>query len=98
VASNTDDAVARFDRNPATGDLAPAGCVEDNDTGDGACGKSTDGLDRPAAVAVSPDGTSVYVTSTQDDASTMTRSGRVPITAPPASRPRTASTGRGRSP
>jgi DNA-binding beta-propeller fold protein YncE len=68
VASNADDAVARFDRDPATGDLTPRGCVEDNDTGDGSCAKSTDGLDRPGGVAVSPDGESVYVASIQDDA------------------------------
>jgi sugar lactone lactonase YvrE len=68
VASNAADAIVRFDRDPATGDLTPAGCVEDNDTGSGVCRKSTDGLDRAASVAVSPAGTSVYAASTQDDA------------------------------
>ena len=68
VAASDADAIVRFDRDPATGDLTPMGCVEDNDTGASGCAQSTDGLDRAAAVAVSPDGSTVYVAGTDDDA------------------------------
>jgi DNA-binding beta-propeller fold protein YncE len=67
VASGVDDAIARFDRNPATGALAPQGCI--SDVGDPAgCGTTQQGLDAAFAVAVSPDGTSVYVPSRGDSA------------------------------
>lgn len=68
VAASDADAIVRFDRDPATGDLTPMGCVEDNDTGASGCAQSADGLDRAAAVAVSPDGSTVYVAGTDDDA------------------------------
>jgi DNA-binding beta-propeller fold protein YncE len=69
VAARNSDAVAIFDRDPATGALVQkagtAGCV--SETGAGPC---QDGwaLDGPAAVAVSPDGKSVYVASEVSDA------------------------------
>ena len=65
VTAATMNAVAVFDRNPATGELTQkagtAGCV--SETGD--AGECQDGvaLDGMRDVAVSPDGTSVYVTS-----------------------------------
>jgi len=65
VASEDSDAVAVLSREPSTGILAPlpgtAGCVSETGNG-GACtvGRALDG---PKAVAVSPDGASVYVTA-----------------------------------
>jgi DNA-binding beta-propeller fold protein YncE len=63
------DAVAIFDRDPATGALTQrdgsAGCVSEGGKKD-ACRKGR-GLLAPDAVAVSPDGQSVYVTSTGSD-------------------------------
>jgi hypothetical protein len=57
-------AVARLNRDPATGWIAqPAGtggCI--SDTGAGICANGH-GLDNPYSVAVSPDGKSVYSTS-----------------------------------
>jgi DNA-binding beta-propeller fold protein YncE len=44
-----------------TGDLTPQGCTEDPGAPDG-CADSTGGLSGAVAVAVSPDGKSVYVT------------------------------------
>ncbi len=66
VASAVDDAVARFDRDPTTGVLTPAGCIQDAGLGD--CGANQQGLDFAAGVAVAPDGRSVYVASANDDA------------------------------
>ena len=66
--SNSDDAIARFDRDPGTGALTPQGCVDDDDTGADACAQSADGLDGAIGVAVSPDGDSVYVAAAADDA------------------------------
>ena len=50
--------------------LAPAGCVEDNDSPDGpdTCAAMTDGLNGASGVAISPDGTSAYAVSYIDDA------------------------------
>ena len=70
VASRGSDAVAVLDRDSDTGELTQkpgtAGCISEDGTG-GAC---TDGvaLDRPRLVAISPDGTSVYVASWDSDA------------------------------
>ena len=67
VASSTDDSVSRFDR-AADGTLTPAGCFED--AGLDGCGtgttNETPGLNGASAVAVSPDGRSVYVTAVND--------------------------------
>ena len=68
VASALDDAIVRFDRNTATGELTPRGCVQDNDTGTDDCAQSADGLGLPFSIAVSPDGESVYAASRGDDA------------------------------
>jgi DNA-binding beta-propeller fold protein YncE len=63
VASPESDAVAVFDRDPATGTLTPkpgtAGCVSEDGSG-GGCQDGT-ALDFTSDVPVSPDGTSVYV-------------------------------------
>ena len=67
VASSTDDAIVRFDRNPATGALSGQGCIAD--VGDTAgCGTTQQGLNGASGVAVSPDGSSVYVASFTEDA------------------------------
>jgi DNA-binding beta-propeller fold protein YncE len=70
VASDESDAVAVFDRNTTTGELTQkvgtAGCVSETGTG-GACQDGV-ALDAPRAVAVSPDGASVYVASLLGDA------------------------------
>ena len=68
AASQFDDAVVRFDRDPATGALTPQGCVDDNDTGGDTCGTDTDGLGETKSVALSPDGTSLYAVSAADSA------------------------------
>jgi DNA-binding beta-propeller fold protein YncE len=64
VASYSSNAVARLNRNPTTGALTQpagaAGCVSEN--GAGPCGDGH-GLVGPVSVAVSPDGKSVYVAS-----------------------------------
>lgn len=64
VASSTSDAIAVFQRDPATGKLTQAagqaGCI----AAGGAKGCATGlGLDGPNSVAVSPDGENVYATS-----------------------------------
>ena len=61
VAGGTDDAVAVFSRNAGTGQLA---FVEAQFDGIG----GVDGLNGASSVAIAPDGTSVYVAGTLDDA------------------------------
>ena len=66
AASTGDDAIVRFDR-AADGTLTAQGCVAD--VGDVAgCGTVAQGLGGAFAVAVSPDGASVYAVSSADDA------------------------------
>jgi DNA-binding beta-propeller fold protein YncE len=64
VAAMESDAVAIFDRDPRTGALAQIpgkrGCVSEGGSS-GAC-RDGNALRSPGGVAVSPDGTSVYVT------------------------------------
>ena len=73
VGSQSDDAVVRFDRDPVTGALTPAGCIDDNDTvsspgqGEDICAESADGLWQVYDVTVSPEGNSVYATSGGND-------------------------------
>jgi DNA-binding beta-propeller fold protein YncE len=52
----------------AVGDLTPIGCIDDEDSGPDTCAATGDGLERPEAVAVSPDGRSVYTVSSDDEA------------------------------
>lgn len=61
VGSSVDDAVAIYERDPATGALEFLDAVVDGVDG-------VDGLDNPAGVAVSPDGKNVYATSLIDNA------------------------------
>lgn len=69
VTAVNDDALVRFDR-AADGALTPAGCFED--AGQGGCGAGptadVPGLNGARAIAVSPDGGSVYVGSSTVDA------------------------------
>ncbi|MGK2931691.1 MAG: lactonase family protein, partial [Solirubrobacterales bacterium] len=65
--SFVDDSIVTFDRNPTTGALTYRGCIDDNDTGADDCATAVDGLDQPRGIAISPDGTSVYVTNQIDD-------------------------------
>jgi 6-phosphogluconolactonase (cycloisomerase 2 family) len=67
VASQIDDAIAAFDREVASGALAPDGCVDD-DTGAAACDASAAGLDGVFSLSVSADGLSVYSAALDDDA------------------------------
>jgi DNA-binding beta-propeller fold protein YncE len=71
IASQNSDAVVVFDR-VANGTLTqkagPAGCI--SLTGAGPCAAGA-GLDEPRAIAVSPDGLSVYVASGISDAVTV---------------------------
>lgn len=70
AASTNSDAVAVFDRNPATGALSQkpgtAACISETGTR-GACGDGK-ALLSAAGVAVSPDGASVYVASQHSNA------------------------------
>jgi DNA-binding beta-propeller fold protein YncE len=69
IASQLSDAVAIFDRDPATGALTQkvgaAGCVSDTGT-NGLC-KDGNALDGILSIAASADGTSVYAASTNSD-------------------------------
>ncbi len=69
ATAGSSDAVTVFDRNPATGALdqlaGTNGCV--SETGAGGCADGN-ALDGAEAVAVSPDGESVYVASRVSDA------------------------------
>jgi DNA-binding beta-propeller fold protein YncE len=62
-----DDTLHHFDRG-AGGALTVAGCVEDNAPPDTPCTAAAPGLDLPQEVEVSPDGGSVYVGSSVDEA------------------------------
>jgi DNA-binding beta-propeller fold protein YncE len=68
VVSQNDDAVVHLPRDPATGNLSPGTCIDDNDPPQGpdVCATSTNGLNSPLGVAVSPDGASTYVAGTGD--------------------------------
>jgi DNA-binding beta-propeller fold protein YncE len=64
VVSYADDALVRFDRDVTTGALTPRGCI--GDAGQSNCGPTAQGLGDAVAVAVAPDGASVYVTGNDD--------------------------------
>ncbi len=68
VAGTNQNAVVRFNRNTSTGALTPVDCVQDNDEFVPECAQTADGLSNVEAVAVSPDGKSVYAGSNEDDA------------------------------
>ena len=63
----TSDTLVQFDRNTTDGSLTFRGCAHDGSPDDG-CTGSSDGLNQPRSVAVSPDGESVYVVSQLSDA------------------------------
>ncbi len=67
VASPSDDAVAIFDRDSATGSLAWDGCLRDADVPADGC-HGVQGLDGVKAVEVSADGRSVYAASPVESA------------------------------
>jgi hypothetical protein len=75
AASQLADAVARFDRDPATGALAYQDCIGSNSDVSGCAqipgavaGGANTGLDQAGAVAVSADGMSVYTSAVAGDA------------------------------
>lgn len=61
VASRHDDAITIFGRNPSNGMLTYRGMMQDGVDG-------VDGLNGARALAISPDGSQVYVASQHDDA------------------------------
>lgn len=70
VASRGDHAIVHFDRpnvEPVTGEIVPQGCIEDVGA-PAACAGEQEGLFDAQAVAISPDGKSVYVVSREEDA------------------------------
>jgi sugar lactone lactonase YvrE len=82
ATGGSDDAVARFDRDPASGALTGQGCIAD--VGDPAgCGTTQQGLDNADGVAVSPDGRSLYAVAANDKA--VTSFGRVSASSDPTS-------------
>lgn len=68
MTANGSDAVLRFSRNRSTGGLAPAGCVDDDETGSPALCAPMNGLDGPSGIAIAPDGRSAYVSTDSDRA------------------------------
>jgi 6-phosphogluconolactonase (cycloisomerase 2 family) len=69
ASSFNENAIARFSRNPTTGALSFAQCLEDEDTNsEGAKCANAPGLDGARSVAVSGDGKSLYAASFEDDA------------------------------
>ena len=67
ASAGSSDAVARFDRDTATGALTAKGCISDTETAAAGCA-TTQGLANADGVAVSPDSKSVYVVSDGDGA------------------------------
>jgi DNA-binding beta-propeller fold protein YncE len=70
VASLTDDAIVRFNRDTTTGDIGFAQCFQDradSPTDAPEC-MNTSGLNGAGGVAAAPDGRSLYVASLADDA------------------------------
>jgi 6-phosphogluconolactonase (cycloisomerase 2 family) len=66
AASETDDAIVRFKRDPDNGKLTPRGCIEDDDVAPNVCAEHTQGLNEPAWIAISRDGKSLYATGGDD--------------------------------
>jgi 6-phosphogluconolactonase (cycloisomerase 2 family) len=67
VAATDDDSLVRFHRNPRTGAVVPAGCIDDNDSGVDRCARSADGMDDPYYIELSEDGRTGYVAAHGDD-------------------------------
>jgi DNA-binding beta-propeller fold protein YncE len=69
VISINDDAIAHFSRELTTGALTFQECIEDEDSDfEGSSCADAPGLNDSRGVALSPDGTSAYVASFQNDA------------------------------
>jgi DNA-binding beta-propeller fold protein YncE len=86
AASGFDDAIARFDRNPTTGALTFAQCIEDEDSNlEGASCTNAPGIEGAVSVAASGDGRSLYAASAADDA--IVRFDREPLSPPPPPQP-----------
>jgi 6-phosphogluconolactonase (cycloisomerase 2 family) len=66
AAATDDSALVRFHRNPRTGALFPAGCIDDF-SGPDTCARSTAGLGGPYYVELSEDGRTGYVASYEGD-------------------------------
>jgi fibronectin-binding autotransporter adhesin len=58
-----DNAVVRFNRDKTTGALTPKGCISGPVYNPAGCSKTATGLNGARKLAISPGGTSVYVTS-----------------------------------
>jgi DNA-binding beta-propeller fold protein YncE len=69
TTSTSDDAVVELSRNTTTGVLTPGSCV--SRLGSDACAAVGPSISGPSAVAISPNGKSVYVTSTDTSALTV---------------------------
>ena len=86
AVSGEDDSLARFDRDPGTGELSFGACISGQASIGAACSAvpaasfdgAGSGLDDPESVTVSPDGVSVYVTTRGDDS--IVRFNRTPAT------------------
>jgi DNA-binding beta-propeller fold protein YncE len=63
VASENDSAVAVFKRNTTSGALRPKGCIQAADIVGGDCVQGAPGLDGASWAVVTPDGESVYASS-----------------------------------
>jgi DNA-binding beta-propeller fold protein YncE len=67
VAGATQNAIVRLNRDTSTGALTPVDCIQDEDEFVTECEGTAEGLSQVEAVAVSPDGKSVYAGSNEDD-------------------------------
>jgi sugar lactone lactonase YvrE len=65
--SSEDDAIVHFDRSGA-GALTPQECIQDDDVVSDDCADEGTGLGGADSIAISRDGTSLYVTSENDNA------------------------------
>jgi hypothetical protein len=69
VNSSSDDAVVELSRNTTTGAMSQIGCVETSSGPAGLCTTSNAvGIDIPLGVAISPDGSNLYVSGAGDNA------------------------------
>ena len=61
AAGSGDNAIVRFERDPNTGALTPKGCIADATSNPDGCAQTAKGLMSPYMIALSRDGTSLYV-------------------------------------
>jgi hypothetical protein len=62
------DLVGIFERSPGTGAIRPRGCLQDPNPDQVLCKRNAQGIDGASSVAVSPNGRSVYVFGSYDNA------------------------------